>query len=126
MENCTIDFMEIILLEFSLQLTMYNIFTTSGQKLLNTIGILLVSTLGNMSEELYKKGLAHAKIEDYEEAIKCFDKAVELDPNNALVWISKANALTECGNDVEARKCLEVAAKIEPKYDFSQTLKNGN
>ena len=55
-----------------------------------------------MSEELYKKGIAHSKIEDYEEAIKCFDKAVELDPNNALAWISKANALTESGNNVEA------------------------
>ena len=37
-----------------------------------------------MSEEFYKKGLTHAKIEDYEEAIKCFDKAIQLDPNNAL------------------------------------------
>ena len=79
-----------------------------------------------MSEDYYKKGLAHAKIEDYEEAIKCFDKAVQLDPNNALAWISKANALTEYGNDVEARKCLEVAKKIDPKYDFNQTLKNRN
>ena len=79
-----------------------------------------------MSEELYKKGLAHSKIEDYEEAIKCFDKAVELDPNNALAWISKANALTESGNNVEAKKCMEMAEKIDPKYDFSQILKNRN
>ena len=77
-----------------------------------------------MSEEYYKKGLSHAKIEDYEEAIKCFDKAVQLDPNNALAWISKANALIEFGNEEEARKCLDRAKKIGPKYDFSQTLAN--
>jgi tetratricopeptide (TPR) repeat protein len=77
-----------------------------------------------MSEELYKKGLTHAKIEDYEEAIKCFDKAVQLDPNNALAWISKANALIEYGNEEEARECLDRAKKINPKYDFSQTLTN--
>jgi tetratricopeptide (TPR) repeat protein len=36
-----------------------------------------------MSEELYKKGLSLANIEDYEEAIRYFDRAVKLDPNNA-------------------------------------------
>jgi len=77
-----------------------------------------------MSEELYKKGLTHAKIEDYEEAIKCFDKAVQLDPNNALAWISKANVLIEYGNEEEARKCFDKASKIDSKYDFSQLLLN--
>jgi tetratricopeptide (TPR) repeat protein len=75
-----------------------------------------------ISEEFYKKGLAHAKIEDYEEAIKCFDKAVQIDPNNALAWISKANALIEYGNGEEAKKCLDKARKIDSKYDYSQTL----
>jgi tetratricopeptide (TPR) repeat protein len=77
-----------------------------------------------MSEEFYKKGLTHAKIEDYEEAIKCFDKAVQIDPNNVLAWISKANALIEYGNGEEAKKCLDKASKIDSKYDFSKTLRN--
>jgi tetratricopeptide (TPR) repeat protein len=77
-----------------------------------------------MSEILYKKGLTHAKIEDYEEAIKCFDKAVQIDPNNVLAWISKANALIEYGDEKEARKCLDTAKKIDPKYDFDHTLTN--
>jgi tetratricopeptide (TPR) repeat protein len=75
-----------------------------------------------MSEELYKKGLSHAKIEDYGEAIKYFDKAVQLDPNNALAWIGKANALIEYGNDKEARKCLDRAKRIDPKYDSNHVL----
>jgi tetratricopeptide (TPR) repeat protein len=79
-----------------------------------------------MSDELYKKGMAHVKIEDYEEGIRCFDKAVQLDPNNVLAWISKANALIEIGNEEEARKCLDTAKKIDSKYDFSQTLTNMN
>jgi tetratricopeptide (TPR) repeat protein len=77
-----------------------------------------------MSEEFYKKGLTHAKIEDYEEAIKCFDKAVQIDPSNVLAWISKANALIEYGNEEEARKCFDKASKIDSKYDFSQILLN--
>jgi tetratricopeptide (TPR) repeat protein len=77
-----------------------------------------------LSEEYYKKGLTHAKIEDYEEAIKCFNKAIMIDPNNALAWISKANALIECGNGKEAKDCLEKASKIDSKYNFTQTMKN--
>jgi|SoiMethySBSTD1v2_1073268.scaffolds.fasta_scaffold61588_4 tetratricopeptide (TPR) repeat protein len=73
-----------------------------------------------MSEELYKKGLSHAKIEDYEEAIRYFDKAVQLDPNNAMAWVSKANALIESGSEEEARECFDKASKIDPKYDFSR------
>ena len=72
-----------------------------------------------MSEELYKKGIAHAKIEDYEEEIKCFEKAVQLDPNNALAWISKGNALTELGNDEDARACFDRIKKIDPNYSSS-------
>jgi tetratricopeptide (TPR) repeat protein len=75
-----------------------------------------------MSEEFYKKGLSHSKIEDYEEAIKCFDKAIQIDPNNVLAWISKANALIECGNAEEAKGCLDKVSKIDSKYDFSQTM----
>jgi tetratricopeptide (TPR) repeat protein len=74
-----------------------------------------------VSEEFYKKGLTHAKIEDYEEAIKYFEKAIEIDPNNALAWISKANALIECGNGEEAKSCLDKASKIDSKFNFSQT-----
>lgn len=79
-----------------------------------------------MSKEFYKKGLTHAKIEDYEEAIKCFDKAVQIDPNNALAWISKANALIESGNEEEARKCFDKASKIDSKYDFSRIRLNAD
>jgi tetratricopeptide (TPR) repeat protein len=99
------------------------IFTLLGQNLLSTIPN-IYRRKKDMSEELYKKGLSHAKIEDYEEAIRYFDKAVQLDPNNALAWISKANALIEYGNDEEARKCLERAKKLDPKYDYDQTLTN--
>jgi tetratricopeptide (TPR) repeat protein len=79
-----------------------------------------------MSEELYKKGLTHAKIEDYEEAIKCFDKAVQLDPNNALAWISKANALIESGSEEEAIECFDKASKIDSKYDFTRIRLNAD
>ena len=79
-----------------------------------------------MSEELYKKGLSHAKIEDYEEAIRYFERAVKIDPNNAPAWISKANALIETGNEAEAIKCFDKANKIDPRYDFSRIRLNAD
>ena len=69
-----------------------------------------------MSEEYYRKGLSLAKIEDYEEASKYFDKAIELDPNNLQAWISKANALTELGNEEEAKACVKKVKAIDPDY----------
>jgi tetratricopeptide (TPR) repeat protein len=69
-----------------------------------------------VSEEYYKRGLSLAKIEDYEEAAKYFDKAIQLDPNNILAWISKANALTELGNEEEAKACYDRIRTIDPNY----------
>jgi tetratricopeptide (TPR) repeat protein len=69
-----------------------------------------------MSEEYYKKGLSLAKIEDYEEASKYFDKAIQMDPNNVLALISKANALTELGNEEEAKACVDKVKAIDPNY----------
>ena len=69
-----------------------------------------------MSEEYYRKGLSLAKIEDYEEASKYFDKAIQIDPNNILAWISKANALTELGNEEEAKACVDKVKAIDPNY----------
>ena len=70
----------------------------------------------SVSEEYYRKGLSLAKIEDYEEASKYFDKAIQIDPNNILAWISKANALTELGNEEEAKACVDKVKAIDPNY----------
>ena len=69
-----------------------------------------------MSEEYYRKGLSLAKIEDYEEASKYFDKAIQIDPNNILAWISKANALIELGNEEGAKACVDKVKAIDPNY----------
>ena len=77
-----------------------------------------MSKQDNVSEEYYKKGLSLAKIEDYEEATENFDKAIQLNPNNALAWISRANALIELGNKEEARVCFDKVRSIDPNYYY--------
>jgi hypothetical protein len=45
-----------------------------------------------------------------DEALFCFDKAIELNPNIAAAWQGKGKALQRMGRDAEARSCF---AKVE-------------
>lgn len=48
----------------------------------------------------------------YQEAIECFDKALELDPNDDGLWYNKGVALGELGRHQEAVECFDKALKI--------------
>jgi tetratricopeptide (TPR) repeat protein len=51
----------------------------------------------------------------YEEAIKCHDKAIEIDPEYAYAWNNKGNSLHYMGRYEEAIKCYDKALEIIPK-----------
>ena len=67
----------------------------------------------NIAIALNSKGKCIAKLEDYETAIKCFDLAIQINPNSSDALIGKANALESLGQDDEARECLAKAKKLE-------------
>jgi tetratricopeptide (TPR) repeat protein len=48
-------------------------------------------------------------LDKYEEAIKCYDKAIELKPDYADAWFEKGKALKEMGYKREAKKSFEKA-----------------
>ncbi len=48
----------------------------------------------------------------YEEAIKAYDKAIEINPENADAWYNKGFALYELGKNEEATKAYDTARKI--------------
>jgi len=50
----------------------------------------------------------------YEEAIKCYDKALEIEPNNTSILREKSHALSCLNKYNEAIKCLDKALEIEP------------
>jgi tetratricopeptide (TPR) repeat protein len=58
-------------------------------------------------EECYYK-------KEYNEAIQCYDKALEIEPNHAYVWIKKASALVDLGKLNEVIQCIDKALEIEP------------
>lgn len=46
----------------------------------------------------YMKGSALMKFGRYEEAVECFDRASEIDPSLAFVWMNRGNALDDWEN----------------------------
>ena len=58
------------------------------------------------------KGGALYFLGKYDEAIKCYDKAIEIDPNDADVWNNKGLALNSLGNNDEAKKCYDRSREL--------------
>jgi len=60
------------------------------------------------------KGGALYFLGKYDEAIECYDKAIEIDPNNSVVWNNKGLALNSLGKYDEAITSYDMAIKIDP------------
>ena len=60
------------------------------------------------------KGGALYFLGKYTEAIKCYDKAIEIDPDNPVVWNNKGLALDSLGKYDEAITSYDKAIKIDP------------
>jgi tetratricopeptide (TPR) repeat protein len=54
----------------------------------------------------------------HNEAIICFDKAIEIKPNHVGAWNSKAFALHNLGRHNEAIICFDKAIEINPHYAY--------
>ncbi|MDH7593961.1 MAG: tetratricopeptide repeat protein [Methanomicrobiales archaeon] len=61
-----------------------------------------------------EKGVECARKGDYREALKCCEKAIEIDPESAEAWLCKCNALKGMGREGEALECYGRAVQINP------------
>jgi len=61
-----------------------------------------------------KKGDVLFKLYSHDEALQCFDKAIQLEPNNAEYWNKKGNALHNLYRYSEALQCFDKAIQLEP------------
>lgn len=57
--------------------------------------------------KLYKEG-------KYNEAIKCYDKALSIKPKSSIIWCNKGNAYSYLKNYKMAILCYAEAVKIDP------------
>jgi len=69
------------------------------------------------AETWYKKGNALSELGKYQEAIVCYDKAIEINPIYDAAWYSKGAVLVRLGKDQEAIVCFDKALEIDPRYD---------
>ncbi len=67
--------------------------------------------------ELYNNG-------NYEQAITCYDKALEIDPDYAFAWNNKGAALYYLGRYDEAITCYDKALEIDPGFEPAITNRN--
>lgn len=72
------------------------------------------------AEEQKKKGNEAFKAQNWDEAIKCYNKAIALDPNNAAYYSNRSGAWSSKGNHEsalsDANKCLGQDSKFIKGY----------
>jgi serine/threonine protein kinase len=64
--------------------------------------------------EWSNKGASLANLGRFEEAMKCYDKALEIDPQCVGAWVGRGIGLDDIGRLVEAVECYDKALKINP------------
>jgi tetratricopeptide (TPR) repeat protein len=79
------------------------------------MGLPMVDT--KRTRNWYNKGVALGELGKYEEAIKCYDRAIEIKSNYEQAWYNKGWALGELGKYEEAIKCYDKAIEIKPNYE---------
>ena len=71
------------------------------------------------SNDYFKKGWALKELGNYNQAISCFHKAIQINPNEPEYYYEKGWAFRELGNYNQAISCFDKAIEInpnEPKY----------
>lgn len=63
--------------------------------------------------EWHEKGLDQQELGNDKEAVKCFEKALEINPNDKEIWIDKGIALSNLKKDEEALQSFNRALKID-------------
>ncbi|MEL6581390.1 MAG: tetratricopeptide repeat protein, partial [Cyanobacteria bacterium J06621_12] len=70
------------------------------------------------------KGICLEKLEQYTEAIRCYQQALEINPDNADLWYNKSAAYCRMRRYDDALNCLNKVAKIEPERPFVRTMRS--
>ena len=65
------------------------------------------------------KGTSLSSLGRHDEALRCYDRALEIDPRYAMVWSNKGYTLHNLGRYVEAVACCDMALEIYPRYGYA-------
>jgi tetratricopeptide (TPR) repeat protein len=67
------------------------------------------------AEQWYNRGFAFQEQGRLDEAIECYDKSLDIDPEYAFAWNNKGFILMEQGSYYEAIECYDKALNIDPE-----------
>lgn len=73
-------------------------------------------TAKNDAEHLKILGNDFMKSEKFKDAIDCYTKAIQIDPNNSVFYCNRAAAYSKLNNHKAAIQDCEAAIKIDPNY----------
>lgn len=62
----------------------------------------------------FARGKSYLKNLEFKKALKCFDKVIEINPENSEAWYCKGDALIFIGRSEEAISCFGKSLKIHP------------
>ena len=68
----------------------------------------------SLVQDIILKGNEHIYKKEYSEAIRRYDKAIEIDPNNASEWTNKGAALAKIGKHNGAIEYFDKAFFVNP------------
>ena len=97
--------------------------TPEGYNSAISISDSIINQYGDIPSAYFLKGNALADQEKHEEAIKCYDKAIEINPKNDNAYTNKGISLAKQENHEEAIKCYDKAIEINPKNDSTYNSK---
>jgi tetratricopeptide (TPR) repeat protein len=66
------------------------------------------------ADDAWWEGRALAKQRRLEDALQAYERAIAIDPQRTVVWVSKGNVLKELGRLVEAEQAYEQALRLDP------------
>ena len=75
--------------------------------------------LPDSAGELYEKGKILHSEGKYEESLRCFDKALEINPQDVYAWTFKGNFLYCLGCYKEALHCYDKALEFGPRFEHA-------
>jgi tetratricopeptide (TPR) repeat protein len=69
----------------------------------------------NEDQEWTRKGNTECESGRYDEGIACYDKAIQIDPNDTLAWYEKGRVFYILSRYDEANECYDMLLKISPE-----------
>ncbi|MDO9324882.1 MAG: tetratricopeptide repeat protein [Methanoregula sp.] len=74
-------------------------------------------------DELYTLGLDYNAHGNYERALDCFNRSLQIDPYSAEVWVARGVTLFNMKRLNEANESVDKALQINPEIPFARRLK---